>query len=306
MPDFSPETANFVTELDASVEAHMDWTRRVLRCAVLRASPGEDVLAPLSHTLCRFGRWFVQNKAQFEKLGAQNTLRIEAIHQAMHDAIRSICADVLAERPGQSSDLDAFEQTQSELINLLAEFKTQYLANSVRHDPLTGLPLRYGIENEFDLIQQICKRNHFLLYVMMIDVDHFKQINDTYGHPVGDIALRHLAETLKRIKRNNEPLYRFGGEEFLLLMQRKFPDGATLAAQRFVDAVRNSSVPISQGKSITLTVTLGLSRVSDDEDLASAIERADKALYEGKRAGRDCYVIANDGFPYMDSSFIAR
>ncbi len=294
MSDFSPEITNFVTELDAAVEAHMDWTRRVLRYAVLRASPGEDILAPLSHTLCRFGRWFVQNKAQFEKLDAQNTRRIEAVHQTMHDAIRSICADVLAGRLGQSTDLEAFEQTQSELINLLAEFKTQYLANAVRQDPLTGLPLRYGIKNEFDLIQQICKRNRFLLYVMMIDVDHFKQINDTYGHPVGDIALRHLAETLKRIKRGNEPLYRFGGEEFLLLMQRNPPDGVTHAAQRFVDAVRNAPVLISQGKSVTLTVTLGLSRVGDDEDLASAIERADKALYEGKRAGRDRYIIADD------------
>ncbi|MGZ8174978.1 MULTISPECIES: diguanylate cyclase [Methylobacter] len=295
IPDLSSETANFVTELDAAVEAHMEWTHRVLRCAVLRVSPGEDVLAPLSHTLCRFSCWFVQNKAQLKALNVPNTRRIDAVHQTMHDTVRSICQDVLAGRPGQSIDLDVFEQTQSELINLLAEFKTQFLANAVRHDPLTGLPLRYGIKNEFNLIKRMNKRDHLLLYIMMIDVDHFKQINDAYGHPVGDIALRHVAKILKRINRDNEPLYRFGGEEFLLLMQCKSTDGAAhVAAQRFVDTVRNAPVPISQGKSITLTVTLGLSRVGDDEDLASAIARADKALYEGKRTGRDRYVIAND------------
>jgi diguanylate cyclase (GGDEF)-like protein len=294
MPTFSSETSKFVTELDAAIEAHMEWTRRVLRCAVLRTSPGEDVLDPLAHTLCRFGCWFMQNKAQFEKLNVPNTRKIDTVHQSMHDTIRSICADVLAGRIGQSTDLEAFERTQSELINLLSEFKTQFLANAVRHDPLTGLPLRYGIENEFNLIQRISKRNHFLLYTVMIDADHFKQINDTYGHPVGDIALRHLAEILKRFNRNNEPLFRFGGEEFLLLMQCKLPDEIHVAAQRFADTVRNSPVSISEDELITLTVTLGLSRVGDNEDLASAIKRADKALYEGKMAGRDRYVIADD------------
>lgn len=296
MPDFSPVTANFITELDAAVAAHMDWTRRVLRCAVLRASPGEDVLAPLAHTLCRFGRWFGENKAQFEQLDAQDTNALEAVHRTMHDAIRSICADLLAGRPGQSADLETFEQTQGELIRLMSHFKTQFLANAVRHDHLTGLPLRYGIEDEFNLIQRISKRNQggFLLYVMMIDVDHFKQINDTHGHPVGDIALRHLADVLKRTKRANEPLYRFGGEEFLLLMQCTSPLEVPHTAQRFLDAVRNAPVPVSRDLSLTLTVTVGLSRSGDDEELSSVIERADKALYEGKRAGRDRYVIAGD------------
>jgi diguanylate cyclase (GGDEF)-like protein len=158
---------------------------------------------------------------------------------------------------------------------------------------LTGLPLRYGIETEFKIMQRISKREHFLLYLMMIDIDHFKRINDTYGHPVGDIALRHLADLLKHIKRDNEPLYRFGGEEFLLLLQSASPDGAALSAQRFVDAVRNAPVPIPQNQSVTMTVTLGLARVGGDEDLAKAVERADKALFEGKRAGRDRYVLSD-------------
>lgn len=292
MPDFSSELARFITELDAAVEAHMELTRRVLRCAVLRAVPGEDALAPLAHTLCHFGRWFVLNKVHFEQLDVQNTRRLEKVHQTMHDAVRSVCTDLLAGRPGQSTDLEAFEQTQSELIKSLAGFKTQFLANAVRHDPLTGLPMRYGIETDFIQIQKNCKRNNTLFYIGMIDVDHFKQVNDRYGHPIGDIALRHLANTLKRITRPNEPLYRFGGEEFLLLMQCRAPEGAALAAQRFINAVRSEPVPIPQGEPLALTVTLGLACVGEDELMASAVERADRALYAGKRAGRDRYVIA--------------
>ena len=107
-PDLSPETDTFIAELDTAVEAHMDWTRRILRCAVLHTSPGEDVLAPLAHTLCRFGHWFMSHRTHFEALDAPATQRVEAVHQAMHDAIRSICADILNGKPGQQDALETF------------------------------------------------------------------------------------------------------------------------------------------------------------------------------------------------------
>lgn len=294
MPDFSPELENFITELDAAVEAHMSWTRRVMRCAVLHTSPGEDVLSPSAHTLCRFGRWFMSKQSDFEKMSLQNTQRLIAVHQSMHDAIRSICTNVLAGRPAQSAHLDVFEQTQTELIELLAEFKTQFMATAVRHDHLTGLPLRYGLEQEFIQLQKICRRNKLLLYVVMIDVDHFKLVNDNYGHSVGDIALRHLVDTIKRNIRPGEPLYRFGGEEFLLLMQTRSPEEAASAAKRLINVVRGAPVLIPQNKSLVMTITIGLCLAGCDEKLDSVIERADRALFEGKRAGRDRYVIASE------------
>jgi len=292
MPDLSPETDIFIAELDAAVEAHMDWTRRILRCSVLRTSPGEDVLAPVAHTLCRFGCWFISNRSHFDAIDAQAAQRVEAVHQTMHDAIRSICTNVLAGKPGESANLEAFEQSQSELLVLLAQFKTLFLSNAVRHDPLTGLALRYGIEHDFILRRKDARRNRSLLYVVMIDVDHFKRVNDSYGHPVGDLVLRHLAHTMKRTLRSNEPLYRFGGEEFLWLMQCNSVDEAELSANRLLTTIRTTPIPIADGQSITLTVTLGLAQVGEQEELSSAVKRSDVALYEGKNAGRDRYVIA--------------
>jgi diguanylate cyclase len=293
MPDLSPETDSFIAELDTAVEAHMAWTRRILRCAVLHTSPGEDVLAPLAHTLCHFGHWFIAHRAHFEGLDPEATLRVEAVHRAMHDAIRTICSDVLCGQPGKNAHLDAFEQSQSELLHLLAQFKTLILASAARHDPLTGLPLRYGIEHDFNLYQKDARRNRNLLYVVMIDIDHFKRINDNYGHPVGDMVLRHLANTMKCNLRGNEPLYRFGGEEFLWLLQCKSVEDAAQSAQRLVTTVRTTPVPIPDAPPITLTVTLGLAQVDEQEELASAVKRSDIALYEGKHAGRDRYVISS-------------
>ena len=292
MQDLPPDLNSFITELDAAIEAHLAWTRRVMRCAVLRTSPGNDVLDPLAYTLCHFGCWFISKKSDFEKLNALNTQRLMIVHQSMHDAIRTICSDVLAGRPGNITDLEIFEQTQAELIKLLADFKTQRLATAVRHDHLTGLPLRYGIEEEFIQLQNLCKRNNLMLYAMMIDVDHFKRINDRYGHPVGDIALRHLADTLKGSIRPNEPLYRWGGEEFLLLVQTRSPKDIALVAERLINVVRNAPVLIADSESLTLNITMGISHVMGDEALGNVIERADSALYEGKNAGRNCYIIA--------------
>jgi diguanylate cyclase len=292
LPDIPTEAEIFIAELDVAVEAHMAWTRRILRCAVLRTAPDKDVLDPLAHSLCRFGVWFMANRGYFEALDAPAARRVEEAHRTMHDAIRSICARVMSGQPGRNADLEDFEQSQSELIGLLANFKTLILSSAVRSDPLTGLPLRYGIENDFALYQKEARRNRAQLYVVMIDVDHFKRINDTYGHPVGDKVLCHLVGTLKGSLRSNEPLYRFGGEEFLWLLKCKSIDEAEQSARRILTTIGTTPVPITDNTSLALTVTLGLARVREPENLASAISRADLALYEGKKSGRNCFVVA--------------
>jgi len=291
--DFPPEIEVFVEQLDAAVGAHLDWTRRVLRCAVLRVSPGDDVLSHQAHSLCAFGCWFNESKAYFVDRNPQASDRIESVHRAMHDAIRSICGDVLADRPGQSVCLDVFEQTQAELLDLLADFKTELLATAAQQDVLTGLPLRHSLEDDFTQAVKTCDRNKMLLYVVMIDVDHFKVVNDNYGHPIGDLALRHLADTLKTMVRSNEHLYRYGGEEFLLLMQADSAESMKIPAQRLLETVRNMRVPIPDGDPIALTVTLGVAQVASGESLDSVVKRADKALYAGKYAGRDRYIFAD-------------
>lgn len=292
IPELPAATGTFIAELDAAVEAHMNWTRRILRCAVLHSVPGDDVLDPLAHTLCRFGAWFMANHEHFEALDPGATQRVETVHETMHDAIRSICTRILAGQPGQGSDLDTFESSQAELLNLLARFKTLSLSQTVRSDPLTGLPLRYGIENDFGLYQKEARRTRALLYVVMIDIDHFKVINDTYGHPAGDRVLCHLVDTLKRTLRSNEPLYRYGGEEFLWLLKCNSPEEAKQSARRVLATVGTTPVPIGSEETCRLTITLGLARVGDMEDLSSAIRRADLALYEGKHLGRNRYVFA--------------
>ena len=109
---------------------------------------------------------------------------------------------------------------------------------------------------------------------------------------VGDRVLRHLADTLKRSLRDDEPLYRYGGEEFLWLLKCKSATEARQSARRVLAIVGTTPVPIDNNEILRLTVTLGLALAGEREDLANVIERADQALYEGKSNGRNRYVIA--------------
>jgi diguanylate cyclase (GGDEF)-like protein len=104
-----------------------------------------------------------------------------------------------------------------------------------------------------------------------------------------------LTNSLTSVLRPNEPLFRFGGEEFLLLMQCPSREAAAIAAKRIVEQARNSPMSLEHtDKPITMTVTMGVTRVQQGESLDAVVDRADQALYTGKRSGRDCYVMLED------------
>ncbi len=282
----------FIAELDAAVQAHLEWSGRVLRCAVLRTPAGEDVESPGAHTLCGFARWLAGNRARLDAFDPQQARHLEATHRAIHDAGRTLCARALAGMPGRMDDVDAFEHGQSALIETLGRFKTLALQSSAQRDPLTRLPLRHHIGHDFELLRKHGCRDGSGCAVMMIDVDRFKRINDRHGHAAGDLVLRQASRALRRAVRDSDLLYRYGGEEFVLLMRYRSVADIDATAQRILHAVRSASIRLPGGATVTITVTVGIAFVGEHETLHRALERADWAMYEGKAAGRDCHVLA--------------
>ncbi len=287
MQVFAQQVEEFVAELDCAVESHMDWTRRVLRCSVLRSSPGADVLAPDAHCRCRFGRWIEKYQERFKLIDEAATVRLLNYHQLMHDAVRRLCSSILSTGMGDSDDLDVFEDSQVHLIAELAHFKTEILASGARIDALTGLPLRHGLEVEFARFRSGAKRLGMRAVVLMVDIDHFKRVNDAYGHGVGDEALRHVADILSLQTRREETIIRFGGEEFLRLIRVDCADEASSAAERMLQALRDNSMTLSDGGKLHLTASCGLAWVGPLDSLEHATARADHALYAAKAEGRD-------------------
>jgi diguanylate cyclase (GGDEF)-like protein len=290
---FSPQARQFVVELDEAAQWHMAWTRQVLRCAVLRTPPGEDVLGREAHHCCRFDQWLHAHRRDLAELDATSLRRLDRNHRQMHEAARSICRRVLAGEEGETAELDAFEHAQAGVVAGLALLKTAYLGHAARLDALTGLPLRHGLEEEFERCRAQARRHAELLVVLMLDLDHFKQINDAYGHTAGDRTLAHVASLLRSHCRAGEPVIRFGGEEFVALLQTADRATAQRAAQRILQALRNHPLDLPDGRVLSVRASAGMAEVGEGEPPAEAIARADRALYLAKAAGRDTWSWAD-------------
>ena len=142
------------------------------------------------------------------------------------------------------------------------------------------------------------KRNRFTL--VMLDVDFFKKVNDIYGHPAGDMALRHLANCLRESTRLEDVVGRYGGEEFAIMLRNIPPPEARDTAERLRQTVEKSSFRAAQGEAeveIKITVSLGVATWKPEESLEELLARADAALYQAKHGGRNQVVTAADDAP---------
>ncbi|UJP05570.1 MAG: diguanylate cyclase [Nitrosomonas sp.] len=169
---------------------------------------------------------------------------------------------------------------------LMAQKKS--LQRRVTHDALTGLFNRSAI---FDILHkqiQRAKRGGFGLTVIMIDIDRFKTINDTYGHLAGDTVLCEIAERLTKSARSHEYIGRYGGEEFLAIISPYDREGAAKAAERFRQAVANQTIPADDVQ-IPVTISIGVAISTESQTLVAdtLLRRADEALYAAKHKGRN-------------------
>jgi len=158
--------------------------------------------------------------------------------------------------------------------------------NQAATDPLTGAYNRRGMlqMGEFELLR--ARRAKSPLSALMFDIDHFKRVNDHYGHLAGDQVLRGLAEICRQSSRSIDVLCRYGGEEFLILLPNTALEAAARFAERLRRNVENTPLHTDEGP-LRVTVSIGVAQLRNDSNLKSLIERADRALYAAKHAGRN-------------------
>jgi diguanylate cyclase (GGDEF)-like protein len=161
-------------------------------------------------------------------------------------------------------------------------------------DPLTGVANRHVFETIFEQISKSSQRNDTKVSVIMLDVDHFKQVNDKYGHNAGDLALKSVVKTIKERLRDSDTVCRWGGEEFLIIL----PDCDLKRAEIIAENIRKSiqkRVILYGQHDINLTVSMGITEYIKGEDTISLINRVDETLYQSKGSGRNRVSISPIG-----------
>jgi diguanylate cyclase (GGDEF)-like protein len=176
--------------------------------------------------------------------------------------------------------------TQFEELTEILQQRNQHLTVLATNDALTGIHNRHMFGELFDKELASMKRYGTKLSLVMIDLDHFKNVNDTYGHNIGDYVLKTFSQTVKHAIRDADVFARWGGEEFVLLLPNSGCEEAYNAAEKIRQIVEAYCFDeIGQ-----ITCSLGITEVSPVDTLKSAVERADEALYNAKDGGRNCTI----------------
>lgn len=191
--------------------------------------------------------------------------------------------------PIDSEELAARVRTQlrrMRYIEHLRESFDQTLEMAIL-DQLTGLYNRRFLANQGGRLFDEARRSEEPMACLMVDIDHFKNVNDTFGHDIGDLVLKEIAGRLTTSVRGSDLACRTGGEEFAVLMPRTPRQSAHEIAERVLTAVSSDPVSLPTGQAIDVTVSIGCSVLHPDDSLASLMKRADEALYLSKQNGRN-------------------
>ena len=157
---------------------------------------------------------------------------------------------------------------------------------SAFQDPLTGINNRSSLEKALPREISLAQRHSSPLVLLVIDVDNFKEINDTHGHPVGDIVLRRLTEAFEDSLRNTDLVFRYGGDEFVVMLNNTSIVGGRDVAERIREEVERCTIEIGN-VTLVLSVSIGMTELTQTDTLESVFFRADEALLLAKREGRN-------------------
>ena len=187
----------------------------------------------------------------------------------------------------KEADLETLESMLPNLLNPIRNsLKYMTAVHAASKDPLTGAGNRHAMDSTMKREIELAKRHNQSLSILLIDVDNFKSFNDTYGHLVGDTVLQNLIKKVQEIYRTTDMVFRYGGEEFLVLLNKTDKQGAVIIAERIRSSVQNL-IHTADGKVVKFTVSIGISTLAGTDSRASFFDRADKALYRAKNQGRN-------------------
>lgn len=172
-----------------------------------------------------------------------------------------------------------------------AERRLRKLQHTALLDPLTSIGNRRHLESRLNIRMVDFNVNQIPFGLLFCDIDHFKSLNDTFGHNLGDKVLRMVAQTLRANIRETDTMGRWGGEEFMVILQNIDANSLLTIGEKLLNLVRQSHLTLPDDRILSTTISIGGTLVRKDDTLESVVDRADRLMYQSKAAGRDQMTI---------------
>jgi len=283
----SDEVEAALLVLNAAINHHRLWFDNLHTSIVCEQPFSNDILNDAAHLHCEFGKWYYGDVCDSIR-SIREFSAIEPVHTYMHSHARDLAITAANNGKIKVDDYQSFLKNQRHLIELLTKLRDTLIGHEHCFDALTGAVNRKSVSLLIEQAFENSQRYNQIYTIAMLDVDHFKKINDRFGHVAGDKVLEYICEFYRETLRKSDCIGRYGGEEFIILLPETTQDAAF---ELMNDARTNmAKQKIIIGKTqIDVTVSIGISEIRpQDEKAWQAVERADEALYQAKESGRDC------------------
>ena len=274
----------------AYFEAHLEWMSRLVEAVGRREKLAMPELSP---TRCKFGRWLDDEGARLIR-DRSHIAQIRAVHSAMHHVVTEVSS--IMSHPRASGPVYALlkkaESYSLELGHEISMLNSIVIMSVYSKDPLTGFLSRRFLERVLVNQMEIAKATESPFSVIMFDLDHFKRLNDEHGHQAGDQALEHIAGIVRGTLRQSDLIFRYGGEEFMLVAPSTSLAQAHVIAEKLRQRI--AGTPMPHEPPLTLTASFGVSEVApgtyevvDSRLVHDVIAACDGKLYAAKNSGRN-------------------
>lgn len=275
-------------DLEAAATAHADWLRDWHLYVLGRLEPDADPAR--SPPACDFlGKFDALRTSLFGKTAEYGDITKRLKRTC--DKAQRIARAVETDRRLPPDDYGALMGEVHAFNGLLRQWQNDSWNRLANIDPLTGLGNRHAMMRKLTVERERQARNQQPCCVALVDLDHFKDINDTHGHASGDTVLRSLASLLAASIRPYDEVFRYGGDEFVVCLPNADTRGAWAIVERLRLRVSRWSVPTRGDDRVRMTVSVGVAPLLHERDVEAALDAADQALYAAKRAGRNCVYV---------------
>lgn len=276
---------DILAELEKALGEHISlvlgWNRKL----ILPDSPTDGTLDQDEHE-CDFGPWYALNR--HNRLIDQPAMHaLATTHQQLHDSAKRLLASREVDGEVDSAEYDMMTLRAESFFAQVRRLERAFRTARSDVDPLTGTYNRQTMLGDLNSERERAARTQVPTAIALVDLDHFKAVNDTHGHQAGDMVLQSVAAILQSHVRPFDKVYRYGGEEFLICLPNADMAQCARVLERLRRVIEASPVTLSDGTELPVTASIGAAPMTKQRTVEQIIEKADRALYAAKEGGRN-------------------